>query len=164
MSEDRFTAFAAILARVAKDIQYIENSRMAAYGLRSAHTLCLLQISRHAQGITPSALASCWGVDKALVSRTTGELMAGGFLCYEEDEKHEKKYKRRLLLTETGKHVAMEIREVIRQAANRVSGGLPEEDLAVFYRVFHRLADNIAALAEDPTWNADMQDAAQEGK
>ena len=70
--------------------------------------------------------------------------MAGGFLCYEEDEKHEKKYKRRLLLTETGKHVAMEIREVIRQAANRVSGGLPEEDLAVFYRVFHRLADNIA--------------------
>ena len=79
--DDRFIRFSHATESVLKAITRYKNDCLARYGLRGMHLMTMVCLSRSgADGLTPGELARLCGVDKAFVSRTTGELRRLGYL------------------------------------------------------------------------------------
>ena len=70
----RFASFILSIDRISKNIKRIKNSVMEKYELRSAHVMCLLNLVKSGEGLNSTELAEACGVDKAFISRITGEL------------------------------------------------------------------------------------------
>ena len=74
MESERFVPFVLYTERIAKNIKRLADKKMEPYGLRSAHIMCILQLSKSDSGLSSMELAEVCGVDKAFISRITTEL------------------------------------------------------------------------------------------
>lgn len=147
MYNDHFEQFTLTLANILKAVKKIKDKRMNTYGLRSSHVMVIYLLGRSPHGLTPVELAESGSVDKALISRIITELTEKGFVTTNPSDG--KRYKARLMLTPTGKEAADYIASVINDVQKQVSGDIPKEDLAVFYRVLFTLQDNFRNLVNE---------------
>ena len=107
--------------------------------------LCLISL-KYGEAMTAADLADVCAVNKALISRTTADLFEMGYIEYTADSA-ERKYKKKITLTESGQHVTDEIVEKITNAVASVSGNISETRLAVFYDVLFTIERNLTKLA-----------------
>lgn len=140
--EDRYITFSISIEQIAKNLQKLKNERMALFGLRSVHVTCLVRLGK-AKGMTGAELAESCEVDKSLISRVIGELEEKGYVCYEVCDK---KYRRKIFLTESGEQVLKEIRRILFDAVDTVRGDISDEEIETFYRVLNHFDKNICAL------------------
>ena len=147
MKEDRYITFSITIEQIAKNLQKLKNERMAMFGLRSVHVTCLVRLGQDNKGLTGAELAECCEVDKSLISRVIGELEEKGYVYYEVCDK---KYRRKIFLTESGMHVLEEVRSILFDAVDAVRGDASDEDVETFYRVLNYFDRNICALINDP--------------
>ena len=152
MKEDRYITFSITIEQIAKNLQKLKNGRMALFGLRSVHVTCLVKLGQSKSGLTGAELAETCGVDKSLISRVIGELEEKGYVCYEICDK---KYRRKIYLTENGHLVLDEVRKMLADAVDAVRGSVSDEDVECFYRVLHSFDQNICALIETGIENND---------
>ena len=145
MNEDRYITFSISIEQIAKNLQKLKNDRMAIFGLRSVHVTCLVRLGQSPKGMTGADLAETCGVDKSLISRVIGELEEKNYICYEESDK---KYRRKIFLTERGTDVLNEVRTLVGEAVDAVRGDVSDEDLECFYRILNYFDQNICALIE----------------
>ena len=145
MKEDRYITFSITIEQVAKNLQRLKNDKMAKFGLRSVHATCLVRLGQAANGLTGAELAECCEVDKSLISRVIGELEEKEYVYYEISDK---KYRRKIYLSESGVTVLNEIRGILSDAVDAVRGTLTDEEVDAFYRVLHYLDTNICSLFE----------------
>ncbi|MBR2908028.1 MAG: MarR family transcriptional regulator [Clostridia bacterium] len=145
MSEDRYITFSISIEQIAKNLQRLKNERMAAFGLRSVHVTCLVRLGQSPKGMTGADLAETCGVDKSLISRVIGELEEKGYICY---EKSNKKYRRKIFLTDSGFLVLGEVQKLVEEAVGAVRGDVSDRDLECFYRVLNYFDRNICSLIE----------------
>lgn len=148
MNEDRYITFSISIEQIAKNLQKLKNDRMAAFGLRSVHVTCLVRLGQSPKGMTGADLAETCGVDKSLISRVLGELESKEYICYEESEK---KYRRKIFLTESGHVVLNAVRKLVEEAVDAVRGDVSDADLECFYRTLNYFDQNICALLESET-------------
>lgn len=146
MYNDHFEEFTLTIADILKSIKKIKDQRMSAYGLRSSHVMVLYLLGRSQNGLTPAQLAESGCVDKALISRIVNELSDKGFVTTHNTDG--RRYKARLMLTPTGKETADYIASVVGEVQQKVSGEIPKEDLAVFYRTLFTLQANFQTVVE----------------
>ena len=118
---------------------------MAPFGLRSVHVTCLVRLGQSRKGLTCVELAETCGVDKSLISRVLGELEEKEYIFYEESDK---KYRRRIFLTESGRVVLKEVQKLLETAVDEVRGDVSDEELECFYRVLNYFDRNICGLIE----------------
>ena len=83
-----------------------------------------------------------------LLSRVTADLFDMGYIEYTADSIN-KKYKKKITLTESGLNVTDEIVEKITSAVTSVSGQISETRLAVFYDVLFTIEKNLTNLAKN---------------
>ena len=102
MYMERFTAFALNLANIERDLHKIKSKKMAEYGLRATHLMCMVQIFSHEDGLTPTELARTCAIDKAFVSRITADLVDRKFVMFNEKYNDGRKYRQKFVLTEEG--------------------------------------------------------------
>ena len=57
-----------------------------------------------------------------------------------------RRYRGSLTLTAAGRAQALEMREIVAEKLNAVSGGLDPDKLSVFYEVFHRIDDKLDGI------------------
>lgn len=148
MNESRYITFSISIEQIAKNLQKLKNDRMAAFGLRSVHVTCLVRLGQSKKGMTGADLAETCGVDKSLISRVLGELEAKEYIYYEESNK---KYRRKIFLTESGRAVLREVQKLLESAVNDVRGDVTDEELECFYRVLNYFDHNICDLIESGT-------------
>ena len=113
---------------------------MEAYGLGSSHTLCVCRLFEASEGLSKTRLAALCGVDKAQISRVISELQEKGYVhaihaptCYRQ----------RYRLTESGRRMAECVMADITEINGFVSGAIPPEELASFYRTMKSICDNL---------------------
>jgi len=144
--DDRYLRFSFAIDQIAKNLQKIKNTHMSRFGLRSMHLMCLFQLDKNPEGLTGTELARCCSVDKAFISRVTGDLCSSQYVEY--SDKTGTRYNNKYVLTEAGHKVMQEIRNIMEIAVNAVSAGVSEEQLRTFYQVLEQLDHGLSALAE----------------
>jgi DNA-binding MarR family transcriptional regulator len=146
--EDRFIRFSITMDTVLKKIQKYKNDRLTKYGLRSMHLMPMYCLFREVGGLTAVELAKKCSVDKAFISRITGDLKDLGYVDFTE-KNTAAQYKKHLCLTKEGREVMLCINGLIGEAVEVITRGIPEEDIKTFYHVLYAFDNNLIALAGD---------------
>ena len=96
--ESRYELLSGSISCMYHDIQKIERTEMAKYGLKGPHAQCLLAMMKHAEGITAARLCEVCEKDKAAISRILAELAEAGMVLRES--RNGTRYRALLRLTE----------------------------------------------------------------
>ena len=145
--ESRYETLSGSISSMYHDIQKIERTEMARYGLKGPHAQCLLAMKKHPQGITAARLCEVCDKDKAAVSRTLSELEAAGMI--QREHRNGSKYRANLLLTDQGNVAAEAVVEKARLAVELAGTGFSNEEREVFYRVMSIIAENLHKLCKE---------------
>ena len=137
--------FSGLISRAEKALQRAKAENVRGYGLRSVHVSCLLALYEHEEGLTGTELAAVCGVDRAQISRVASELTGMGLIC-EAAPGPRRRYRGALTLTEEGRAAAAEMSNIVDEKLQRVSGDIPREDIAAFYRVLSTIVERLEAL------------------
>jgi DNA-binding MarR family transcriptional regulator len=86
-------------------------------------------------------------VDKAFVSRVTGDLCQAGYVSYSNREGSH--YNNKFILTETGLQVMHEVRIILEDAVEQVTAGITEEQLLQFYTILEQLDNGLCQISEN---------------
>lgn len=145
MYMDRFREFSSLISRTEKALQKAKAEYVRGYGLRGVHVSCLLALYERPEGLPATELASVCGVDRAQVSRVVSELTEMGLISGEAGGQR-RRYRSPLLLSDEGREAASQMAGIVSDKLRSVSGDIPEEDLAVFYRVLRLIAGRLEGI------------------
>ena len=145
--ESRYEALSGSISCMYHDIQKIERTEMARYGLKGPHAQCLLALKKHPEGITAAQLCEACEKDKAAISRTLAELETAGMV--QKEHKNGSKYRAALLLTEQGRAAAETVAEKVRLAVELAGTGFGDQEREVFYRVMSIIEGNLRRLCKE---------------
>ena len=143
----KYEVFAASVSCLYHDIQKIERTEMAKFGLKGPHAQCLLAMSHYPEGITAARLCKICEKDKAAISRTLGELEKMELVTRENPDGG--RYRASLKLTEKGKEAAESVNEKAKQAVEQAGAGLDDSRREVFYQVLGIIAGNLHNICKD---------------
>ena len=144
--DDRFLRFSFAIDPIAKNLQKIKNEKLARFGLRSMHLMCLFQLDKNPDGLTGTELARRCQVDKAFVSRVTGDLCQAEYVSYSnKDGSH---YNNKFVLTEAGKAAMSQIRVILEDAVEQVTAGISADEFTQFYRILAQLDTGLCQISE----------------
>jgi len=133
LNGERYVRFCMAVEQMAKTLQKYKNEKLAEFGLRSMHLMFMFQLNQSEEGLTGTELATTCSVDKAFISRVTGELMKLEYVEYRN--KVGTRYKNKLILTEKGKEVMEKVNQIIDDSVLAVTHEITEEQFENFYAV-----------------------------
>lgn len=145
--ENRYELLSGAISCIYHDIQKIERTEMAKYGLKGPYAQCLLAMKKHPEGITAARLCEVCEKDKAAISRILSELETDGMVLREN--RNGSRYRANLTLTERGRAAAETVVEKARLAVELAGNGFGEEEREVFYRVLSIIAGNLHRLCRE---------------
>lgn len=96
----------------------------------------------YTDGLTPTEISKDCGVDKALVSRTTADLIKGGFIQTNQKFNDGRKYRNKYVLTEKGREVIKETKAMIEKYFSDLTDRISEYDMSCFMRVILAVSES----------------------
>lgn len=144
-----YSAIAVSLENINKCINKIKSMKISEFGIRSAHFNCLMHIDLSSEGLTPTEISKDCGVDKAFVSRTTADLVKGGFIQINQKFNDGRKYRNKYILTEKGKEVIRETRALIEKYFSEISDKISEYEMKCFLRVVLAISESVNKKATE---------------
>jgi len=149
---DRYAQFRIHIENLSKNLQKYENSKLSSLGMRGIHALTLFQLSRRADGMTVTEIATACEVDKALISRVVVELIEAGHVVYLEPET--KNYRRKMVLTPRGRACLRRVTLLICSSIRDIKDEITVEELNAFFKVMMALN---AVFSGDATADAEEE-------
>ena len=146
---ENFSAFALSLESLNKSFNKIKSAKISEFGIRAAHFNCLIHIDLSSEGLTSTEISKDCGLDKAFVSRTTSDLLKGGFIKTNEKFNDGRKYRNKYILTEKGKEVIFEIKALIERFFSEISEKISEYDMRCFWKVMTAISDTLSKNSEE---------------
>ena len=139
---ERFNTFVLLVSRAYKSLRRAQEKYTRAFGLRSVHVTCMLQLHAAESGLNATELSRMCGVDRAQISRVVSELEGAGLVrASEPGEK--RRYRGVLELTERGREMAAGMDAIVSEKLDAVASGLDSADVETFYKVFRQIADRL---------------------
>lgn len=140
----RFERFSYAISEISRHWHRLAAQEMEKYGLKAPHSVYLLALYRHPEGITAAQLAQHCGKDKADVSRMVTILEKKELV-----RKEGVSYRALLTLTETGREAAEQVQKRAATAVDVGGEGLTEENREIFYSALELIARNLRAVSDD---------------
>lgn len=143
--QHRVTDYMTLVVAAYKKIQQIKKKQTAvysAYGIKSQHVMVLYFLGHNLAGLTVTELTGLCSEDKAATSRAVDYLAERGYVIHEEDSAR-RRWRSKVTITPSGMRLCRIIDRVSIEASNACKEGISEDDLDVFYRVFHKMVDNM---------------------
>lgn len=143
----RYEIISASVSSIYHDIQKIQRTEMAKYGLKGPHAQCLLAMSRYPEGITAARLCEICEKDKAAISRTLTELEQAGMVSRQTN--NGSRYRASLTLTEQGQAAARTVYRTAQRAVEQAGQGFDGAQRETFYHVLGLIADHLHTICKD---------------
>lgn len=143
----KYELFSSSVSSLSRDIQHIERTEMAKFGLKGPHAQCLLAMLRHPEGVTSAQLCELCDKDKAAISRTISELEAAQMI--HRDTPNGNRYRALLLLTPQGRSAADAVSQRAKVAVEAAGEGLNDAQREVFYQVLNIIAGNLHTICKN---------------
>ena len=147
--QHRVTDFMTWVVAAYKKLQQIKKRQTAIYAtydIKSQHVMVLYFLGHHIDGLTVTELANLCCEDKSATSRAVEYLVERGYVVHEE-EKVKRRWRSKVKITSAGMRICRIIDHVSIEASNAVKEGISDDDLQVFYRVFHQMVNNMDRLS-----------------
>ena len=142
---ERFIEFTSNIAQAYKQINRIKSEKMADFGLKASHVMCLFYIGKHASGLTAGELVELCREDKAGISKCLGELKKQQ-LIEMDDDNGMRKYRTRYRITSKGAAIYESISGIIVEVVEKCGADLSEEERSVFYRSLGVIVGNLEKI------------------
>ena len=143
----RYELFSSAIASIYHDIQRIERTEMAKFGLKGPHAQCMVALNRYPEGITAARLCEVCEKDKAAISRIIAELEEAGMVTRENQGTS--RYRAGLILTEKGISAAQVVVQAADLAVERASKDMGEQERIVFFSYLTKVAGNLHDICKD---------------
>ena len=143
--QHRVTDFMTLVVAAYKKLQQIKKKQTAiyaAYDIKSQHVMVLFFLGHHSGGLTVTELATLCCEDKSATSRAVEYLVERGYAVHEEDMVR-RRWRSKVRITPAGMRLCRIIDHISIEASNLVKEGISEDDLKIFYRVFHQMVKNM---------------------
>ena len=143
--QHRVTDFMTLVVAAYKKLQQIKKKQTAlyaAYDIKSQHVMVLYFLGHNIHGLTVTELANLCCEDKAATSRAVEYLVERNYVVHEE-EMVRRRWRSKVKITPAVMRLCRIIDHVSIEASNIVKEGISDEDLQVFYRVFHQMVKNM---------------------
>ena len=150
MESDRFVPFILYTERISKNIKRLADEKMAPYGLRSSHIMCMLQLAKSQDGLSSAELSCACGVDKAFVSRITNELSEKNYIVRSIGPR-QGRYKTKFTLTDEGKKMHGIITELISSFIKEISRNTSDKKLEIFYEILCSIDNELDFITNKET-------------
>ncbi len=139
---ERFETFTATIAKINRNVRRLKNQEMAEYDLRGPQISCLYYL--YTEGpLTATDLCERCEEDKATISRTLEFLAQNGYITADGSAR---RYKRPLLLTDSGKEVGEKIAQKVSRVLDEVGMGMTDAERTEFYRCLKIISDSLDAI------------------
>lgn len=143
--QHRVTDFMTLVVAAYKKLQQIKKKQTALYAtydIKSQHVMVLYFLGHNIHGLTVTELANLCCEDKAATSRAVEYLVERKYAVHEE-EMVRRRWRSKVKITPAGMRLCRIIDHVSIEASNIVKEGISDDDLQVFYRVFHQMVKNM---------------------
>ena len=120
---------------------------MEKYGLKGTHSVYLLTLASHPEGLTASQLCDACNKDKSDVSRMMSIMEAKKLV--KKEGVHQNLYRGTFHLTETGLKAAERVRSRASRAVEIAGRDLSEENRIIFYESLESIAINLRQLSKE---------------
>ena len=144
---ERFETFSLAISEISKYWHKLTTEEMEKYGLKGPHSIYLLVMAKHEDGLTAPQLCELCGKDKADVSRTMSIMEQKGLVT--KEGVNASLYRGILKLTQEGKRAAQYVADRARLAVEIAGRGLSEENRKVFYEALGIIAMNMRELSQN---------------
>lgn len=148
MEQERFFNFTRLIDGIHKDVLKIRLDYAPAFGVKSVHIFWLYDLLAHPEGLSATELAASSQIDRSLISREIAVLKKQGLIQTAAVE-GKRSYNAKLTLTESGIAAAKRITEIGVYFQNRVSAGIDEKKLAIFYDALEKMYRNLEAITSE---------------
>lgn len=142
---ERFETFSLAISEISKYWHKLTTDEMEKYGLKGPHSIYLLVMAKHDEGLTAPQICELCGKDKADVSRTMSMMEQKGLVT--KEGANPSLYRGLLKLTTEGKKAAQYVSERVSLAVEMAGKGLSEENRKVFYDALGIIATNMKELS-----------------
>lgn len=144
---DRFERFSLAIAEISRYWHKITADEMEQYGLRGAHSVYLVAMYRHPEGITAPRLCEICGRDKADVSRAMALMEQKGLVV--KEGVHQNLYRGAFKLTEAGRTAAEHVRQRASLAVEIAGSELTDENRAIFYDALETILTKLRDISKE---------------
>lgn len=144
---ERFETFSLAISEISKHWHKLTTDEMEKYGLKGPHSIYLLIMAKHEEGLTAPQICELCGRDKADVSRTMSAMEKIGLVT--KEGVNQSLYRGVLKLTEEGKRAAEYVSSRARLAVEIAGKGLTEENRNIFYESLGIIAKNLRGLCKE---------------
>jgi len=152
---DRFERFSYAITEISRNWHKLASEEMDKYGLKGAHSVYLLSIVRHPQGLTAPQICELCGRDKSDVSRMMSIMESSGLVT--KDIGSKTRYGGLFRLTEAGKQAAAEVSRRASLAVEIAGRDLSEETRTVFYTALESITENLRSLGQKGLPSSDVE-------
>ncbi len=150
MIKERFYLFVLRINCISKYISKLKFDFAPQLGVKNVHIFWLYELYLQPEGLTASELASRAMISRSLVSREIENLLEKGYIQMQTDDQGQRiNYNSHITLTEKGVEMAKNISTKGMEVQNRVSEGITDEELVIFYGTLRKLQNNLQRIAEE---------------
>ena len=142
---ERFEKFSRAILDISHHWHKLTSAEMAKFGLRGPHSVYLLTLYCHPDGLTAGELCQKCGKDKSDVSRMLTIMEDKGYVIKEGNRSL---YRGRYRLTELGVQVAVAVRSRTAAAVEYAGKDMSDDIRSLFYEALESVAVNLAELSE----------------
>ncbi len=143
----RFERFSLAISDISRHWHRIATAEMEKFGLKGAHSVYLLALARHGEGLSAPQICEICGKDKADVSRMMKLMEERGIVT--KTGGRQNGYGGSFCLTEDGLTVAHRIRSRADRAVQLAGADLNDETRAVFYEALEAICTRLQELSRD---------------
>lgn len=119
------------------------SKEMEKYGLGSGQFL-FLRVLMFNEGVNQSELSSMLNIDKATTARAIRRLAEKGYVLRHSDRGDGRSY--RLYMTDSGRKIALEIRELGKRVEEMLTEGFSDEEKKTLLSLLERAAKNAGSI------------------
>lgn len=143
---DRFERFSLSMFEITKYWHKLTAEEMDAYGLKGPHSMYLIAMYQHPEGVTASQLCDLCCRDKADVSRMMSILEQKGLVTKEAQQSM---YRGLWKLTEAGIAATEKVQQRVHVAVELAGQGLTDDVRSNFYKALELISSNLRRLSEE---------------
>ena len=136
-----------LLNTVSRAYRKVVNRVLATHALSDSQALPILFVSRLGDGVRMGTLAEHVGVEVPSLIRQIDQLCAAGLVERHDDPKDRRA--KTLHLTEAGRHQAVIIETLFREARGRMLSGVGDDELATAVKVLRSFEKSLAGESGD---------------
>lgn len=144
---DRFERFSLSIFEITRHWHKITSDEMEKYGLKGTHSIYLLAMHQHPEGVTATQLGELCGRDKADVSRMVSIMEQKGLVTRECVTKN--LYRGLLKLTADGTAAAEYVCQRVKVAVELASKGLDDVRRKILYDALELISGNLRMISAD---------------